>query len=66
MPSLVYFQKAQAAQPNGRAVGESQEEAILSEEIVPHHHPPSPEVKAEKAAEVTSCGHKVKAMQRVM
>ncbi|XP_071325346.1 protein LYRIC-like isoform X2 [Trachinotus anak] len=36
------------AQPNGRAVAEPQEEAIVSEEIVPHHQPLPPEVKAEK------------------
>lgn len=46
------FQKAQA---NGRAVAEPQEEAIVSEEIVPHHQPPPPEVKAEKVAEVIRC-----------
>lgn len=51
-PLHFVFQKAQ---PNGRAVAEPQEEAIVSEEIVPHHQPPPPEVKAEKVAEVISC-----------
>ena len=43
------FQKAQS---NGRAVAEPQEEAIVSEEIVPHHQPPPQVVKTEKVAEV--------------
>uniref|UniRef100_A0A3Q1EMY4 Metadherin b n=1 Tax=Acanthochromis polyacanthus TaxID=80966 RepID=A0A3Q1EMY4_9TELE len=42
------------AQPNGRAVAEPQEEAIVSEEILPHHQPPPAEVKAEKVTEVIS------------
>lgn len=42
----------QKSQPNGRAIAEPQEEAIASEEIVPHHQPPPPEVKPEKVAEV--------------
>lgn len=42
----------QKAQPNGRAVAEPQEEAIVSEETVPHHQPPPPEAKAEKVVEV--------------
>lgn len=46
------FQKAQS---NGRAVAEPQEEAILSEKLVPHHQPPPSEVKAEKVAEVINC-----------
>ncbi|TNN72916.1 Protein LYRIC [Liparis tanakae] len=33
------------AQPNGRAVAEPQEEAIASEETVPHHQSPATEVK---------------------
>ncbi|XP_075952678.1 protein LYRIC-like isoform X1 [Anarhichas minor] len=34
------------AQSNGRAAAEPQEDAIASEEIVPHHQSPTPEVKA--------------------
>ena len=45
----------QKAQPNGRAVAGPQEEAIVSEEIVPHHQPPPLEAKAEKVAEVIYC-----------
>ena len=52
---LFFMCVLQKAQPNGRAVAEPQEEAIVSEEIVPHHQPPPPEVKAEKVAEVISC-----------
>ncbi|XP_023274391.1 protein LYRIC-like isoform X1 [Seriola lalandi dorsalis] len=48
------------AQPNGRAVAEPQEEAIVSEEIVPHHQPLPPEVKAEKVAEVKKSKKKAK------
>ncbi|CAB1421916.1 unnamed protein product [Pleuronectes platessa] len=43
------------AQSNGRAVSEPQEEVEevnVSEETVPHHPPPAPEVKAEKGAEI--------------
>ncbi|KAM6936207.1 protein LYRIC-like isoform 2-T2 [Lycodopsis pacificus] len=35
-----------APQSNGRAAAEPQEDAIASEEIVPHHQSPTPEVKA--------------------
>ncbi|KAM4633542.1 protein LYRIC-like isoform 2-T2 [Polymixia lowei] len=52
--------KAQTAQPNGRAVAEPQEEAIVPEEIVPHHQPPQPEVKAEKVSEVKKSKKKAK------
>lgn len=48
------------AQPNGRAVPEPQEEAIASDEIVPHHQPLTPEVKAEKAAELKKSKKKAK------
>ncbi|XP_034384606.1 protein LYRIC-like isoform X2 [Cyclopterus lumpus] len=48
------------AQPNGRAVAEPQEEAIASEEIVPHHQTPTPEVKAEKVAELKKSKKKAK------
>ncbi|KAI4811945.1 hypothetical protein KUCAC02_014806 [Chaenocephalus aceratus] len=48
------------SQPNGRAVAESQEEAIESEEIVPHHQTPPPESKAEKAAELKKSKKKAK------
>ncbi|XP_068590670.1 protein LYRIC-like [Cebidichthys violaceus] len=48
------------AQPNGRAVAEPQEEAIASEEIVPHHQPPTPEVKAEKVSELKKSKKKAK------
>ncbi|KAG7237305.1 hypothetical protein INR49_032488 [Caranx melampygus] len=48
------------AQPNGRAVAEPQEEAIVSEEIVPHHQPLPSEVKAEKVAEVKKSKKKAK------
>uniref|UniRef100_A0A4W6F3F8 Uncharacterized protein n=1 Tax=Lates calcarifer TaxID=8187 RepID=A0A4W6F3F8_LATCA len=44
-----------APQANGRAVSEPQEEAIVSEEIVPHHQPLPLEIKTEKAAEVICC-----------
>uniref|UniRef100_A0A1A7Y9E7 Metadherin b n=1 Tax=Iconisemion striatum TaxID=60296 RepID=A0A1A7Y9E7_9TELE len=47
------------AQPNGRAIAEPQEEAIVSEELVPHHHTP-PEVKTEKASEIKKSKKKVK------
>lgn len=57
---LHLFQKSQ---PNGRAVVEPQEEAIVTEEIVPHHHPPTPEVKTEKAAEVIHCSNTIIAGQ---
>ncbi|XP_072251012.1 protein LYRIC-like isoform X3 [Leuresthes tenuis] len=49
-----------APQPNGRAVAESQEEAIEAEEIVPHHQPPPPEVKTEKVAETKKSKKKAK------
>ncbi|KAK5862791.1 hypothetical protein PBY51_018151 [Eleginops maclovinus] len=49
-----------ASQPNGRAVAEPQEEAIVSEEIVPHHQTPPPESKAEKAAELKKSKKKAK------
>ncbi|XP_056300475.1 protein LYRIC-like isoform X1 [Pseudoliparis swirei] len=42
---ICYLHSFQKAQPNGRAVAEPQEEAIASEETVPHHQPPTPEVK---------------------
>lgn len=42
----------QKTQSNGRAVPEPQEEAIVSEELVPHHQPPPSEIKAEKIPEV--------------
>ncbi|KAM3873492.1 protein LYRIC-like [Diretmus argenteus] len=49
------------AQPNGRAVAaEPQEEAIVSEEIVPHHQPSPPEIKAEKVSEVKKSKKKAK------
>lgn len=48
------------AQSNGRAVAEPQEEAIVSEETVPHHQPPQPEVKAEKVAELKKSKKKAK------
>lgn len=48
------------AQPNGRAVAEPQEEAIVSEEILPHHQPPPAEVKAEKVTEVKKSKKKAK------
>ncbi|KAM7382442.1 hypothetical protein PAMP_002170 [Pampus punctatissimus] len=40
------------AQPNGRAVGEPQEDAVVSGDTVPHHQPPPPEAKADKASEI--------------
>ncbi|GLD48677.1 protein LYRIC-like protein [Lates japonicus] len=48
------------AQANGRAVSEPQEEAIVSEEIVPHHQPLPPEIKTEKAAETKKSKKKAK------
>uniref|UniRef100_A0A3P8SFN8 Metadherin a n=1 Tax=Amphiprion percula TaxID=161767 RepID=A0A3P8SFN8_AMPPE len=48
------------AQPNGRAVAEAQEEAIVSEEIVPHQQPPPAEVKAEKVTETKKSKKKAK------
>ena len=36
-------------------MAEPQEEAIVSEEIVPHHQPPPQVVKTEKVAEVICC-----------
>ncbi|XP_068425892.1 protein LYRIC-like isoform X2 [Clinocottus analis] len=48
------------AQPNGRAVAEPQEEAIASEKTVPHHQPPTPEVNAEKVAELKKSKKKAK------
>lgn len=48
------------AQPNGRAVAEPQEEAIVPEEMVPHHQTPPPEAKAEKIAEVKKPKKKAK------
>ncbi|XP_056900287.1 protein LYRIC-like isoform X1 [Takifugu flavidus] len=44
-------EKAPKTQSNGRAVAEPQEEAKVSEELVPHHQPPPSEVKAEKIPE---------------
>lgn len=52
---FIFTYSFQKAQPNGRAVAEPQEETMVSEEIVPHHHPPQPEVKADKVAEVICC-----------
>ncbi|XP_051813135.1 protein LYRIC-like isoform X2 [Acanthochromis polyacanthus] len=49
-----------APQPNGRAVAEPQEEAIVSEEILPHHQPPPAEVKAEKVTETKKSKKKAK------
>ncbi|XP_023127234.2 protein LYRIC isoform X2 [Amphiprion ocellaris] len=48
------------AQPNGRAIAEAQEEAIVSEEIVPHQQPPPAEVKAEKVTETKKSKKKAK------
>ncbi|XP_024861067.1 protein LYRIC-like isoform X2 [Kryptolebias marmoratus] len=48
------------AQPNGRAVAEPQEEAIVSEEIVPHHQPAPPEGRTEKTAETKKSKKKAK------
>ncbi|CAG6016041.1 unnamed protein product [Menidia menidia] len=51
---------AEKAQPNGRVVAESQEEAIEEEGIVPHHQAPPPEVKIEKVAETKKSKKKAK------
>ncbi|CAN9514024.1 unnamed protein product [Ophioblennius macclurei] len=48
------------AQPNGRAVSEPQEEAMVPEETVPHQQAPPAEAKAEKAAEVKKSKKKAK------
>uniref|UniRef100_UPI0037E73EC9 protein LYRIC-like n=1 Tax=Semicossyphus pulcher TaxID=241346 RepID=UPI0037E73EC9 len=47
------------AQPNGRAVTEPHEEAIMSKESVPYHHSPPPEAKAEKVTELKKSKKKV-------
>lgn len=56
----------QKPQPNGRAGAEPQEEAMVSEETVPHHHSPPPEVKTEKAAEVLLMGHEYLALNHLI
>ncbi|KAM9851657.1 uncharacterized protein ACBR49_004813 isoform 2-T2 [Aulostomus maculatus] len=48
------------AQPNGRTVAEPQDEAMVSEEIVPHHQPPPAEAKSEKIADVKRSKKKAK------
>lgn len=52
--------KKKKAQSNGRAVAEPQEEAIVSEEIVPHHQPLPTEIKSEKVAEAKKSKKKAK------
>ncbi|KAI9520784.1 hypothetical protein NQZ68_013189 [Dissostichus eleginoides] len=56
----LFKKRPDKSQPNGRAVAEPQEEAIESEEIVPHHQTPPPESKAEKAAELKKSKKKAK------
>lgn len=50
--NIFFTCSSQKAQSNGGAVAEPQEEAIVPEEIVPHHQQPPSQVKAEKIAEV--------------
>ncbi|KAM6910221.1 LOW QUALITY PROTEIN: protein LYRIC-like [Xenentodon cancila] len=48
------------AQPNGRAVSEPQEEAIASEEVVPHHQQPPADVAAGLVPETKKAKKKAK------